>query len=536
MSIFSREWSLPCWLLNSVLMVAIVLCSPLLLIVLLALQVHRQIVKTLLIKTYGASFRGLLEGMDVVWAVQANSSKAMTNVLILFDKKSSINASNEISLMLRKRIENHLKAGAYEKMFWQRRVQWGYYYWIQNHTISFEHHVRRLDTLPNTKSMSRQDLCRLIGSISTRECIENGSWEILIGTQPVYYRQGEASMIPVLFRYHHSIADGVAMFRLLCNDLLDNDQVAMQQFYQDDEANAFHSDKDSVNQPSIKSSVNWRKLWQVIFTAPRFLIHEILFKREENIFYGPKPSEHKVTYWVHDGSHNEQNMIMPSMINTIKQVKGLVKGCSFGDVFLLAFAMSLRNHCERRMAKIPPCLTIGIMRRFEQESKFVRLHNRSSPVFQTLPVGCLPIPQSPHNIPELLALLQCLKKESDAVLASANALTTYWSLSYLPVLLPVPVMRIIFARSKFSIAFSNIPALEKNVSVGGFDLVDACFWVPNTEGNLFGLTLLTTDGRLHIGAIADRVIIDGEEELETILNDIVSELRNFAQIVNSKIL
>lgn len=197
MSDFGRTLTPPCWLLNSVLMIGIVLSSPLLIVVLMAVQVHRQIVKVLLVIIHGASFRGLLDGMDVVWAVQSNSSKAMANVLFLFDMKSSTSASNEIMLVLRNRIENLLKRSVYEKMFLQRRVQWGYYFWVQNPKISFEHHIRQLDTVPNTKVMSRKDLCRLIGSISTRPCNENASWEILIGTQPVYYRQDEVSAIPV---------------------------------------------------------------------------------------------------------------------------------------------------------------------------------------------------------------------------------------------------------------------------------------------------------------------------------------------------
>ena len=45
---------------------------------------------------------------------------------------------------------------------------------------------------------------------------------------------------------------------------------------------------------------------------------------------------------------------------------------------------------------------------------------------------------------------------------------------------------------------------QNTVSLGRYILREATFWVPNIERNLFGLTLLTTDGRLQIGAIADR--------------------------------
>lgn len=104
-------------------------------------------------------------------------------------------------------------------------------------------------------------------------------------------------------------------------------------------------------------------------------------------------------------------------------------------------------------------------------------------------------------------------------------------MSYLPELLPAAVVRALFARSKFSIALSNIPAFVGTVSLGRYILREATFWVPNIERNLFGLTLLTTDGRLQIGAIADRTIIKDEEELEQILNETLQELSNMACMI-----
>ncbi|XP_058054924.1 uncharacterized protein LOC131206402 [Anopheles bellator] len=510
----ASEWNIDC-LVNVLLIGALLLVLPVLFIILIMLQVHRQIVTALLALQNGASFRGLLEGTDVVWAVQEHSSKAMSNVLLLFDMSTAANPSNEIIRVFRERFTNRLHSNVYEKLFWHRRLRWGYYFWTLRNDISMQNYVHQLDTVPFVNTLSRMQLCQLIGPISSRECREGTSWELLIGTQPVIYQSNATPLYPVVFRYHHSIADGVAIFRLFHDDFLDD-------------AKAVHAwDPEHANQIFAKPSVSWNQLKQIALTGPKFIINELFFKRERNPFYGQHPSGNKLTCWLREEPNRKG---APNLICTIKKVKRLLEGSSFTDVFLTALAMSLRAHCARKMLDIPPSLTIGTMRRFGQESKGVRLCNRSSAVFQTLPIGCLPVSGSPMSIPSLVEQINSVAAQSAIVQSSTDPLTTHWSVSYLPMLLPVPIMRFLFTKSKFSVAFSNLPAFQTTASVGSYVLQDACFWVPNIEGNLLGVTVLTTAGRLQISMIADRIIISNEEELDAILHELVRELENFAKL------
>uniref|UniRef100_A0A182PKB0 O-acyltransferase WSD1 C-terminal domain-containing protein n=1 Tax=Anopheles epiroticus TaxID=199890 RepID=A0A182PKB0_9DIPT len=318
--------------------------------------------------------------------------------------------------------------------------------------------------------------------------------------------------LKVVFRYHHSIADGIAIFRGFCKEFLDSTTMAEKHVW----------NPKAANESNIKGFITWRNLLQMAYYGPRFLVYEILLKRECNPLYGAEPTNSKFVWWAgeHDGPPNHAT----SVISAIKNVKRLVNGCSFTDIFLTAFATSLRSYCMRKCTPVPATVTISQMYRFYQESAHIQLRNRSQAVFKTLPLGSLPF-KSPTTS-QLIRQINAVKGSIDEAQARAEALITHLSVSYLPELLPASIVRLLFARSKFSIALSNIPAFAGKVFMGNYLLLEGAFWVPNIEHNLFGLTLLTTDGRLQIGAVADRAIITDEEELERILNETLQELRN----------
>uniref|UniRef100_A0A182MYV9 O-acyltransferase WSD1 C-terminal domain-containing protein n=1 Tax=Anopheles dirus TaxID=7168 RepID=A0A182MYV9_9DIPT len=512
---------------NVVLLLVIILALPVIVPIVVLFQVHRQIVARLLAFRHGSSFRGLLEGADVVWAVQDRSSRAMASVLLLFDKPEHVNdlqAHVDLLRTFRDRFRRHQSDGAYQKMFWQRRLQWGYYFWTQSERpLSADDYIAPLETVPHCGCLSRRQLCALIGSISNRQC-DVTSWELLIGSQPVRLHDGSTiTRYPVLFRYHHSIADGIAIFRLFCQDILDSATAAEEHVW----------NPDAVKRLSMKAFLTGPNLLRMAFRGPRFLLNEIFLKNEHNPFCGVAPSEDKIMSWI--GEKMDRQPCERPLISVIKKIKRSVVGCSFTDVFLAAFAMSLRAYCERHGVPVPGSITVGRMQRFQRETKEIRLRNRSTAVFKSLPVGNLPIVASSlTTITQLMSLLGAVSGPSRAVQSIADALITHLSVSYLPELLPVPVMRALFARSKFSIALSNIPAFAGTVAVQNYTLQEATFWVPNIESNMFGVTILTTHGRLQIGAVADRKIIAHDDELDLILKNTLEVLQNMGSILMEK--
>lgn len=184
---------------NTVLLVGIILALPVIIAILVLFQVHRQIVAQLLAIKYGSSFRGLLQGSDVVWAGQERSSKAVASVLLLFEKPVHVSDDSVHLLELfRDRFKRLHTVDAYQKLFWQRRIQWGYYFWIkQGLPLWSDRYVKQLDVIPTSSScLSKRQLCALIGSISNRDC--NGtSWELLVGRQPLCRDDSTVMLYPV---------------------------------------------------------------------------------------------------------------------------------------------------------------------------------------------------------------------------------------------------------------------------------------------------------------------------------------------------
>ncbi|XP_053679245.1 uncharacterized protein LOC128730235 [Anopheles nili] len=325
----------------------------------------------------------------------------------------------------------------------------------------------------------------------------------------------------VVFRYHHSIADGIAIFRLFCKDFIDKTTTDVTNVWK----------YDSADKRSLWRIIGWKNVFRVMIRGPCFLVNELFLKREDNPFHGSKPSMDKIICW--GGETPAKDVCSAPLISVIKKVKLLTVGCSFTDVFLTALAMSLRSYFKRKSVHIPESITVARMQRFQRESKAIRLSNRSTGVFQTLPIADLPIAEAKlTTISKLVSQINAVKDSNNNKMQSfAEALISFFSVSYLPELLPARIMRAIFAQSKFSIALSNIPAFESAISVENYFLKEAAFWVPNIEHNMFGVSVLTTNGRLQIGLIADRKIMPHEEDLEIILQGTFKQLENMHNIL-----
>lgn len=319
-------------------------------------------------------------------------------------------------------------------------------------------------------------------------------------------------------RYHHSISDGIAILRLFCKDLIDKRaSITIKQ--------AESRNPHGAKYVTVKETITGRFLLRMALTAPRFLIHELFFKKELNRIHNGSPSDDKITSWV------SEDVSASSLVCTIRNVKQLSPGVSFTDVFLTAFATSFRSYCKMFGNDVPASLTLAVMRRFERETSEIRLRNRSSAVFQTVPIGDLPVAGVITCTTELLRQIHAINIHSNAVRMSTAPVTTYLSVFYLPELLPAPIVRPLLARSKFSIAMSNIPAFESEIYIREYALKDAIFWVPNIGKNMLGLSLMTWNGRLKVGLIADRRIIPSLDELDKILHGTIRELQNMSNVL-----
>ena len=67
--------------------------------------------------------------------------------------------------------------------------------------------------------------------------------------------------------------------------------------------------------------------------------------------------------------------------------------------------------------------------------------------------------------------------------------------------------------SKASVVVSNVPGPREPLYLAGARIEEQFFWVPQAGAIGVGISLLTYDGRVHFGVVADRNLIPAPHEV-----------------------
>lgn len=194
---------------------------------------YRKSIQLILKINVGKNFVGLLEGPDCIWAVEDSSALSVINAMAELE----INPSTiEINILedFRNLIKKRLLTADYEKLCCLREKKYGYYYWKKT-DIDVVEQVRWLhdeyhDCDGNCDDIHQGYLRQIVTKITNQPLPRDHKtcWEILIGSNcsvdKIKYQNKigmKKKTIPLLFRVHHSLGDGVALLRLLLETIVD---------------------------------------------------------------------------------------------------------------------------------------------------------------------------------------------------------------------------------------------------------------------------------------------------------------------------
>ena len=196
----------------------------------------------------------------------------------------------------------------------------------------------------------------------------------------------------------------------------------------------------------------------------------------------------------------------PLLLEEVKTI-GRVLGCTINDVLIATLAGALGRYLEGQgdsisgltiRAAVPVNLRSG---EADDEDK---LGNRFGLVFVDLPIGIR------HPLERLYAVhagMQTIK-------ASVQATTTYGLLAaigYLPA--PVESPAVALFSAKASLVASNLPGPKEPLLLAGAPISQMLFWVPQSGSIGTGVSMLSYDGRVQFGVIADREMVSDPREL-----------------------
>jgi len=188
----------------------------------------------------------------------------------------------------------------------------------------------------------------------------------------------------------------------------------------------------------------------------------------------------------------------PLDLEEVKAV-GRACDCTVNDVLMAAAAGALRDYMLERGADIDGITlraTVPVNLRPLEHAK--KLGNHFGLVFLDLPVG------EPNPIRRLEYVAECMNQ----LKTSRQAIVAFGLLAALG-MAPTSVQSIaleMFSRKATAVA-TNVPGPQQPLYMAGCTLKEMMFWVPQTGSIGIGISILSYNGRVHFGLIADAKLI-----------------------------
>ena len=188
----------------------------------------------------------------------------------------------------------------------------------------------------------------------------------------------------------------------------------------------------------------------------------------------------------------------PLDLEEVKAV-GRACDCTVNDVLMAAAAGALRDYMLERGADVDGITlraTVPVNLRPLEHAK--KLGNHFGLVFLDLPVG------EPNPIRRLEYVAECMNQ----LKTSRQAIVAFGLLAALG-MAPTAVQSIaleMFSRKASAVA-TNVPGPQQPLYMAGCALKEMMFWVPQTGSIGIGISILSYNGRVHFGLIADAKLI-----------------------------
>ena len=203
------------------------------------------------------------------------------------------------------------------------------------------------------------------------------------------------------------------------------------------------------------------------------------------------------------GTRKQVAWAEPIPLDDIKTI-GKALGCTVNDVLLATVASVLGKHLancgeDARGQTIRALVPVNL-----RTAAPAALGNHFGLVFANLPIG------ETNPIARLLAV----HRDMEALKHSAQPVLALWLLTAMG-LLPAAVEEhaIELFTKKASVVISNVPGPQHPMYLAGVRIDSQHFWVPQAGSIGVGVSILTYDGNVHFGLMADSKLIEAPRTL-----------------------
>ncbi|XP_020298857.1 uncharacterized protein LOC109863087 [Pseudomyrmex gracilis] len=538
--------------------VCFLLLAPFLITILMVLYIYRCWVKTVLRIQLEDKFAGLLEGSDAFWSVKDTSLSLITVVLIM---KKTAGSTNTTFIKHIRKLFTHLSKTVpkeLDKLFYYRYQKFGYFYWKKS-KFNPETAIRWLEceisncdgSCENVHSTTFQEN---LGFISNRPLYDDHKpmWEMLIGRRCPNVKSSieedprlssqdsfntELDEVPVVFRVHHSLGDGKALFKLLnvfvdeditneVSTVLDEPQdsvlSAKENYFKEQETNPKR--KIILNLKGVYNTIKEiiRKVILILFSLEIF-VSQIVRNRMtdgKSSLHGRSLSGEKfIVYRLENDTNKSQ------LLTKIKKIRQCT-GAKVTDIILTAFAAGIIKYYLRMKEVIPNAISVLIPRRLSMYNDNLVLTNDIS---INIVKSCLvnanknDVLTSPTNF-RFFERLQRTTIINNKIRSSLEASLNFFLLEHLLGILPGEILKLLIATHNPTMAFSNIKGIQRKLSIQNHPLSNMLFWIPNKNTTGLSLSVITYEGKLNLSLLVDKAVIRDMKVIREILDETIYEI------------
>lgn len=296
-------------------------------------------------------------------------------------------------------------------------------------------------------------------------------------------------------RFHHSIADGWALVKLLLT-LADTEERESVRVVDDDPHPHLHAATHALERTgdTLRHPATWGRLLAAAGQRLAWTVRLLLPQLPQRTTLIGTPSGAKRMVWDREG--------IP--LDEVKQV-GHRHGATVNDVLMAAVAEALHEHL---VATLSPAETVQVMApvaiRDSDEPLHRHLGNR---------IGLLPVllPTGPMTT---LERLEAIRDETLRLKRSAAPIVSWGLLSSTALLTP-PVERAFhrFHQMRGTGVLTNVPGPTQPLSIAGAQVRGMLGWGGMTGHLNLSWALCSVDGRVFSGAITDEAITPDPQPL-----------------------
>ncbi|XP_057670158.1 uncharacterized protein LOC130902225 [Diorhabda carinulata] len=319
--------------------------------------------------------------------------------------------------------------------------------------------------------------------------------------------------IPLLFKVHHVVGDGLSIMNLIVQSFGDD------KFVIDKIIEEFNNRQKPANA--------WKRLLEDIvsfFLLPGFMVCEII-KRSLNskVFIGGVGSGEQ--YFAK--TVGDDNM----SVQKIKGLKNKIGDCRFTEILITAISASLCDYFRKKGVEIPKTVAAFIIVVLEMQSLIKNGVPNLTNQFKLLPVE-IPIEIGSDS---MLKRLNDTKKYTRSPDLPVMCMMQRLFINHIFGLFPRPIKKIFYRANYTSLSLSNIPGIHRITFLNGVELDEVHFFIINRkELGGIGFSIITYADKLHLAFKAQDNMISSQEDCQKIVDNVFNYINQLSLEICNK--